>query len=400
MPHFEEDTPVAKKYTPLSPTGTQFLSSPTFVAQRADQSLTGCAFQSIASLNADAIDRVTEQLDNFKLEVKRVHVENATIRNLENLENLAVHPSRVETTKYDDNLTIGNNTETERELDVDEGYVSGTVTPSPKEQLTPVHGFETNARPIAPNFDLKHTLTTTPKTQHFAKTISIHALHPSTYVEAGQILARYINLPFLKASLFPPKSKNGPKKTSGNGVSKANFYTSIEELNSCNSDGLAFAKALFCSKGKMMGKHRSSYSGTQYLGPWGSELESAPILVVKYLFVSRSFRRLGLARSLLNSLIESTNARFAKNGGKGSVEHVVVFPAVIKEDFAEELEGKSEEEQKEIEEREYRNAVGAYRALGFRRIGLSKWFALAVDEGHASRELAVGDDLDLEEDEN
>lgn len=397
MPHFEEEPPVAKTYTsvkatPLSPTGTQFCA-PIFVAHHADRATESNVIPSSANLSGE----IVEQFSNLQVrrDFKTQLVKKATNRNVENFENFTARVKHLK--NYDDSIQSEPDVSTS---DSDEGYDSEATVTIPKRLLlglpilaaTPTIKVKT-----APDFDLTHTLTTCPKTQHFAKTLTVHALHPTNALEAGQIIARYVNLPFLKASLFPAKSK-GKAKVKLNSNSKANFYTSIEELNSCNSDGLAFAKALFCPRGQLLGKHQSS--ATQYLGPWGAELEGSPVLVVKYLFVSRSFRRQGIARLLLASLIAEMEARMTRNGSKGKVEHVVVFPAVIKEDFATELEGKTEEEKKEVEEREYRNAVGAYRALGFRRIGLSKWFALAIGEGHVSRGLAVDDDLDEDEDEN
>lgn len=232
------------------------------------------------------------------------------------------------------------------------------------------------------SFNLAHTLDTCSKTQHFAKTFNVFALN-SNDIEAGQITARYINLPLIKSSLA--------SKAKTKASSKSNFYTSLEDLNTGNSDGLAFAKALFCPRGTLLKKHKSDK--TRNIGPWGSDLERSGVMVVKYLCVDKNFRRQGLARLLLNSLIEKAKERTGKTA-KGKVQFVVVFPAVIKEDFAEEQEGKTESEKDEIENRHYDNAVGCYRALGFRRIGRSKWFGLALDPKHESRQVTVEDDLD------
>jgi len=60
------------------------------------------------------------------------------------------------------------------------------------------------------------------------------------------------------------------------------------------------------------------------------------------------------------------------------------------------LEGKTEEEKVVVVGWAYEKAVRFYRSMGFRRIGLSKWFGLAMDKEHASRRIAVEDDLDLD----
>jgi GNAT superfamily N-acetyltransferase len=166
----------------------------------------------------------------------------------------------------------------------------------------------------------------------------------------------------------------------------------MEDLNTCNSDGLAFVTQLFCPKGTLKHKHRSDKH--KYVGPWGSELETGGVLVLKYLCVEKEFRRQGMAGMLLDKLVERAKERTGKKV-KGVVKFVVVFPAVIKEDFEAELVGKTDEEKQEIEKRAYDNAVGFYRAHGSRRIGLSRWFGLVLDPEHRSRRVAVEDDLDI-----
>jgi ribosomal protein S18 acetylase RimI-like enzyme len=96
-------------------------------------------------------------------------------------------------------------------------------------------------------------------------------------------------------------------------------------------------------------------------------------------------------------LVRELIARFEERTVKKSnavVKFVVVLPAVVKDDFADEVEGKSEDEKQAIERNAYDSAVGFYRAQGFRRMGLSKWFGLALDPGHRSRHIALENDLD------
>jgi GNAT superfamily N-acetyltransferase len=288
-----------------------------------------------------------------------------------NSDDLVRNSARSETAKY-----------FEAGEDTDEGYESNSGDSKQSSRDSSI--CPTRRRS---NFTLTHTLDTCHKTQHFAKTLNVFALS-SNDTEAGQIIGRYVNIPLLMSPAAKSKSK---AKT----FSKLNFYNSLEELNTCNSDGLALAKSLFCPKGQLLARHKGDKN--QYIGPWGNELEKSAVLVVKYLYVEKNFRRQGLARQLLDSLISKIGDRTSKTE-KGKVKFVVVFPAVIKEDFAAEMEGKTGTEKVKIEKKHYDNAVACYRALGFRRIGLSKWFGLALDAEHKSRQVAVDDDLDpLEE---
>ena len=241
----------------------------------------------------------------------------------------------------------------------DEGYESGTsekvleapTIPSPSSR-----------------FRLISQVQTSKKTQQFAKNFIVFAY--SGKQEAGAATARYIDRSLLN---------------------KSKFYKSMEELNGCNSDGLAFAKALFCSKGTLMSKHKSCKN--KYLGPWSKELETGGVLILKYLLVEKYFRRQGVARLLIEELIKQAKERTAKKP-KGMVRFMIVFPAVIKPDFEEEFEGKTDEEKVKIEKKAYEDAVNFYRAHGFRRIGLSRWFGYALDPEHASRRIPSEDDLD------
>ena len=59
--------------------------------------------------------------------------------------------------------------------------------------------------------------------------------------------------------------------------------------------------------------------------------------------------------------------------------------------------GKTEAEITAITKKHYDRAVTFYRAMGFRKIGFSKWFGLALDSKHSSRQVAIEADLDTSE---
>lgn len=64
-----------------------------------------------------------------------------------------------------------------------------------------------------------------------------------------------------------------------------------------------------------------------------------------------------------------------------------VKPGVIKDDF---VGGECEGEEERLA---FDRAVRFFRSVGFRKVGCSKWFYLAVDEGHGSRRVLVEEDL-------
>lgn len=201
-----------------------------------------------------------------------------------------------------------------------------------------------------------------PKTQHFSKSFVVFA-NTSDYRRVGQIKARYINLPLIKASTSKSKVTH-----------HSNLYSRVQDLNDGSSDGLAFAKAIFCPNEKL--KKELISNDEHSLGRWGIELETGAVLILQLVFIEKEFRRQGAARLLLQSLVSRCKETTGRTE-KGKIKIVIVYHAVVKEDFEKELEGKTEAEKIEIEKGHYKIAVKFYRANGFRRIGLSKWFGLA-----------------------
>lgn len=143
----------------------------------------------------------------------------------------------------------------------------------------------------AATLNLTYRLVICTKTQHFSKGYVVFG-NTSDYRKAGQIKARYINLPLIKLSMSKSKT-----------TLHSNLYSHVQNLNDGSSDGLAFAKAIFCPKGKLRKELFSN--GKHSLGPWGIELENGAVLILQLMFIEREFRRQGVARLLLQSLITS-----------------------------------------------------------------------------------------------
>jgi GNAT superfamily N-acetyltransferase len=209
-------------------------------------------------------------------------------------------------------------------------------------------------------FEFKWTVQADPKLQHFTRNFILWKIS-SDKKEASQAQARYIDRPRLKKLKY------------------RSFSRSVEQLNSSESDGLALALQLFNDNGTIKKSHK--------LHPWGDEINRGAILILGYLLVEKEFRRQGIARELIEVLIEKLRH------SKGGVEFMFVKPGVIRTDFEEEQAQKSVEEKEKIEQREYDNAVRFYRSVGFRRVGYSKWFCLAVDPEHVSHPIAPEGDL-------
>jgi hypothetical protein len=55
---------------------------------------------------------------------------------------------------------------------------------------------------------------------------------------------------------------------------------------------------------------------------------------------------------------------------------------------------KTEAERRAIFEANKANAIDFWRAMGFRRVGVTHWFCYAMDPTHPARRTAVEDDFD------
>ena len=209
-------------------------------------------------------------------------------------------------------------------------------------------------------FEFKWSVQADLKLQHFTRNFILWKI-TNDKKEVGQAQARYIDRPRLKK------------------LKCRSFSKSVEQLNTSESDGLALALQLFNDNGTIKKCHKHH--------PWGDEINRGAILILSYLLVEKEFRRQGIARELIEVLIEKLRH------SKGGVEFMFVKPGVIKTDFEEEQAQKSMEEREKIEQREYDNAVRFYRSVGFRRVGYTKWFCLAMDPEHVSHRIAPEDDL-------
>ena len=123
--------------------------------------------------------------------------------------------------------------------------------------------------------------------------------------------------------------------------------------------------------------------------PWGKEINYGAVLVLQLLFVESEYRRRGIAQMVLQAQIDMAEKQ------KRGLRFMFVKPGVFVEDVEDQIhDDMSLEEEKKVGRRAYANAVRFYRAFGFRRVGTSNWFCLAMDPEHPSHEIAPEDDPD------
>lgn len=210
-----------------------------------------------------------------------------------------------------------------------------------------------------PDVVLKLDVESTSKHQHFSREYLLWAIKDGR--TAGNASARYIDRSRLKK------------------MKVRSLYKAVETFNGGESDGRNYALDLFYENGQLMDKHKT-------VGPWGNELSSGAVLILGLIMIDRSSRRQGIARLMLQALIEKAKK------AKGGCEFMVVYPGTVPRDVRQEIESRSAEEQEVVMKKAYDNAVGFYRSVGFRRIGLSGWLGLALDEKHPARQIAAGED--------
>lgn len=270
----------------------------------------------------------------------------------------------------------------EKHNDETQNTIATSTTEKPPPKLTlvwPPTPFSIEGLPPTPPMSpgpirpkLEHHIQFDTKLQHWTRNLIVFLIHPSTNRNIGQAQARYIDRAILM-SLYKSKKKQNPN------LRPFSFSKSVEHLNEGNSDGLALAQQLFNRDGTLMKRF--------VMGVWGAELNKGAVLILSYLLVKREFRRQGFAGKAIQALIEKAKM------SKGGVNFMFVKPGVIKEDL--DLDRKETVEKEQIEKKALESAVQFYRSFGFRRVGYSEWFCFAIDERHASRRIAVKEDLEL-----
>jgi GNAT superfamily N-acetyltransferase len=121
-------------------------------------------------------------------------------------------------------------------------------------------------------------------------------------------------------------------------------------------------------------------------GAWGRELDLGPIFVVEHVCVDRDWRRKGIGKTIVTSLMNKACA-------EGKPAFSLVEPGWLTRDVEQDVEGKTRLEQQEILTNAKRVATSLYRSLGFRRIGASDVLGLAGDPAHPAHAISSADDF-------
>ena len=100
------------------------------------------------------------------------------------------------------------------------------------------------------------------------------------------------------------------------------------------------------------------------------------MLIIQYVLVEKEYRGMGAGKVLFDTLLQFAQEKTKKKGGVGAV---FVMPCEVEHDFAEEVAGKSSEEEQAIWKLYYDKAVRFYERLGFIKIGSSRWYVMEVD---------------------
>ncbi|KAJ3051992.1 hypothetical protein HK097_007002 [Rhizophlyctis rosea] len=134
--------------------------------------------------------------------------------------------------------------------------------------------------------------------------------------------------------------------------------------------------------------HKYWYDTKEFMGTsvFQSEMDEGPILLIEYMRVPPEERGQGLGTCLARRLLEAMKGKYA---------WVLVRPGWLGAD----LEGFSDDEAEVTGKANMEGAIRFYRKLGFRRIGRSKWLALAADPRHRAHEISPNDDVDAWDDQ-
>lgn len=124
------------------------------------------------------------------------------------------------------------------------------------------------------------------------------------------------------------------------------------------------------------------------LGVWGNELDRGDILLIEQLTVSPTYRRRGIG-----SMLGRANLKLASK--KSDRFFGITWPGVLEREVDPEISKANKDDQIAARGHMQDVAISFWRALGFRRIGSSRWLGYSPDEQHPSRSLAPNQDFDL-----
>lgn len=184
--------------------------------------------------------------------------------------------------------------------------------------------------------------------------------------------------------------KPGPQLASCEAVwFTTNTPTLYDEMDEISQPCLDMARAIFHNHGYLQPWFATPPPG-HGSAVWEHRLSYANLLLIDYLHVESDYRRQGIARRLIDALLEATRAKIQPD-----YWYAVALPSVL---WTSQL--RTQSEQLSIAELQNmcfdhtQRSIAFFRALAFRRVGDSVYFAWSADAEHPSRLLDAADDYD------
>lgn len=151
-------------------------------------------------------------------------------------------------------------------------------------------------------------------------------------------------------------------------------------------------------------------------GCWGSEVDVGPLFIIEHIQIERIWRRKGVGKKMIDALIGKASAEKKRpdpltstvSVDDKSIESLIgtiktkrnklaftlVIPGWLNGDIEGDLKGKTASEQQDVRFAAQDVSVAFFRSIGFRRIGASSCFGLAVDPNHKAHKVSINDDYD------
>lgn len=159
------------------------------------------------------------------------------------------------------------------------------------------------------------------------------------------------------------------------------------------------------------GKFRSDIWGrgspNEGTGVWGSELGRGLLVYIEHIHVRHSLRGMGIGTRLIKQVLGWVNKRAHELGQPAEAcSYLVAAPGSLRQDVVREFgeenfdTGDYGERQVEVDafmEKQAEKSIKFLRNQGFRRVGLSRFWAYATDSNHPSRQLTAKEDSERDD---
>jgi len=152
---------------------------------------------------------------------------------------------------------------------------------------------------------------------------------------------------------------------------------------------LAFT--LFDRHGRLKKEHKA-HDVKKGSGTWGAEMDNGYLLMLGHVGVNEDYRRKGHGRSLVKELIQRVDSIL-----EGPLFAITMPNSLVAAMNAKSRHGSYSRQFQDDSELVFKEFI---RAVGFRRIGRSPYFALAADPNHPCHQILAFDDPDPEVGDN